>query len=46
LRTHENNWDMRDCFSFLWDQINEKRGFPWKSNPVVWVYQWKLFEEE
>ncbi len=25
-------------FPLLWDAINEKRGFPWASNPWVWVY--------
>lgn len=24
-------------FSVLWDEINEKRGFGWESNPWVWV---------
>lgn len=27
----------------LWDQINAKRGFPWESNPWVWVYSWPPF---
>lgn len=25
-------------FPLLWGVINEKRGFPWASNPWVWVY--------
>jgi hypothetical protein len=24
-------------YRMLWDELNEKRGFPWKSNPWVWV---------
>lgn len=27
----------RDAFSFLWDDINGKRGYPWSSNCWVWV---------
>ena len=37
LRTHDNDWDLRDCYSHLWDSINAKRGFGWDSNPWVWV---------
>jgi hypothetical protein len=25
-----------ESFAALWDSINEKRGFPWRSNPWVW----------
>lgn len=25
-------------YSLYWDQINAKRGYPWSSNPWVWVY--------
>lgn len=28
-------------FSFLWDSINEKRGFGWDANPWVWVVEFK-----
>jgi len=27
----------RSTFHLLWDRINAKRGFPWSSNPWVWV---------
>lgn len=27
----------RDSFEGLWDSLNAKRGFPWASNPWVWV---------
>lgn len=27
----------RECFKFLWNDINEKRGYGWKRNPWVWV---------
>lgn len=26
-------------FSRLWDRLNAKRGYPWESNPWVWVYE-------
>lgn len=29
-------------YQFLWDMHNAKRGFPWKDNPWVWVYDFKL----
>jgi hypothetical protein len=29
----------RLLFSGLWNNINEKRGFSWESNPWVWVYE-------
>ncbi len=32
--THEAN--ERDEFAYLWDSINEKRGFGWDVNPFVW----------
>ena len=28
-------------FRILWDSINAKRGYPWKSNPYVWVIEFK-----
>lgn len=30
-----------DWFRCLWDEINTKRGYPWKSNPWVWVVEFK-----
>jgi hypothetical protein len=30
--------DPRWGFEHLWDEINGKRGFPWKDNPWVWVF--------
>jgi len=33
----------RGGFAVLWDDINEEH--TWKSNPWVWVYQFKLLEE-
>jgi len=29
-------------FHLLWDSINEKRGFGWDSNPLVWVIEFKV----
>jgi len=31
-----------DAFRILWDSINTKRGYPWKSNPFVWKYLYKV----
>ena len=28
-------------YSLLWDSINSKRGYTWKSNPWVWVIEFK-----
>ncbi len=33
-------------FSALWDSINEKRGYGWRINPWVWVYEFKQVERE
>jgi hypothetical protein len=29
----------REVFQDLWNSINTKRGFPWASNPWVWVIE-------
>lgn len=29
-----------DMWIHLWDSINAKRGFPWESNPWLWVLKW------
>jgi hypothetical protein len=31
-------------FGFAWDAINEKRGYSWASNPLVWVIGFKRVE--
>jgi hypothetical protein len=28
----------------LWDQINAKRGYPWESNPWVWVISFAVLQ--
>ncbi len=33
---------LRKRFQILWDSINDKRGFPWSSNPWVWVIFFRL----
>jgi len=33
-----------DEFSDLWDQLNEKRGFGWDTNPFVWVVSFKRIQ--
>lgn len=34
----------RNWYQPLWDTINAKRGYPWKSNPWAWVVLFKLLE--
>ncbi|MCP4153034.1 MAG: hypothetical protein GY757_35205 [bacterium] len=31
-------------FKDLWDNINTKRGYPWESNPWVWVVEFEVEE--
>lgn len=33
--------DAREIFSGLWDTLNAKRGFPWASDPWVWVIEFR-----
>lgn len=32
---------MKEEFAILWDSLNAKRGYDWKSNPFVWVIEFK-----
>jgi len=41
LREHDAVVDLRRQYQELWDRLNAKRGFPWSSNPWVWVLEWK-----
>lgn len=34
--------DAVEVFSWLWDSINAKKGYPWSSNPWVWVVEFKV----
>ena len=34
------------AFHFLWDSINERRGFGWDKNPWVWVVEFSVIQEE
>lgn len=34
----------RGAFSSLWNEINAKRGYPWESNPWVWVIKFRGVE--
>ncbi len=36
----------KESFAKLWDEINEKRGFAWYTNPWVWVVEFKRIENE
>ena len=31
-------------FKILWDSLNAKRGYPWESNPWVWVVEFERYE--
>lgn len=32
-------------FSLLWDLINGKRGYPWESDPLVWIVGFKVIKD-
>ena len=34
--------ELRPAFHELWDSINAKRGYPWESNPWVWVVEFAM----
>lgn len=34
------------AFSAIWDELNAKRGFPWESNPWVWVLEFRRCERD
>lgn len=36
----------RDEFATLWDKINKKRGYSWKSNPWTWRIEFRMFNWE
>lgn len=36
--------DAVEVFSWLWDSLNTKKGYPWSSNPWVWVVEFKVIE--
>ena len=31
-------------YELLWDSLNAKRGYPWESNPWVWVVSFKVVQ--
>lgn len=35
----------REAFWSLWDFINAERGFPWKDNHPVWIYDFKRIDD-
>jgi len=35
-------YETREAFAAVWDRINAKRGYPWASNPWVWVIEFRL----
>lgn len=40
----EEKRDYRTGYRHLWDSINAKRGYPWESNPWVWVVEFKKLD--
>ena len=43
------NWILsyaRYEFEKLWDGINSKRGYPWRSNPWVWVIEFRRIDKK
>lgn len=36
--------DTLDAFCEAWQKLNSKRGYPWESNPWVWVVEFKVVE--
>lgn len=36
-----SDWHAKKAYAQLWDSINSKRGFPWKSKPFVWVIEFE-----
>lgn len=32
---------LKGCYAITWDTLNAKRGYPWDSNPWVWVIEFK-----
>ena len=41
---HIKNGNVIGAFRCLWNSINAKRGYPWSSNPWVWVIEFKVLE--
>lgn len=31
----------RDCYRYLWDELNAERGYGWDANPWVWVIEFE-----
>lgn len=37
----DREYDARDQYRHLWDEINARRGYAWASNPWVWVVEFR-----
>jgi len=42
----KEGYDRRDAYAWAWNSINAKRGYPWESNPWVWVIEFKRAKEQ
>lgn len=41
----ETNWGtLQDWYRMTWDELNEKRGYGWDTNPWVWVIEFRRVE--
>ena len=46
LGKHQQTRDPLQAYQWLWDDINAKRGYPFDSNPWVWVVEFERIMEE
>jgi len=44
LREHDAVSALRTAYEQMWNSLNAKRGYPWESNPWVWVLEFKRIE--
>jgi hypothetical protein len=45
LRWNDACVELVEKWVALWNSINAKRGYPWESNPWVWVIKFKRIDE-
>lgn len=42
---HGDDWLRADSYRTAWQKLNEKRGFPWESNPWVWKLSFSVVDQ-
>ena len=45
LHEHGEVGTLRNGYAVEWTNLNAKRGYPWESNPFVWVIEFKVVTE-